>query len=101
MSVAKHSHNRAARSSASASEAIPAPRKRELVKELTDVAQRLDTARATCTTVRLALERQGADYDAEFACCLRRNVSDAISAQIERIGALVGRLGGALREVLS
>jgi hypothetical protein len=101
MSVAKHSRNRAARSGASAAEPIRAPRKRECVQELTDVALRLDAARATCATVQLALERQGADYYAEFACCLRRNVSDAISIQIDRIGALVGRLGGALPEALS
>jgi hypothetical protein len=56
---------------------------------------------ATCIIVQVALEGQAADYDAEFACCLRRNVSDAISIQVERIGALVGRLGGALPEALS
>ena len=101
MSVAKHSRNRATRSGAPAAESIRVPRKRELVHELTDVAVRLDAARATCATVQLALERQGADYSAEFACCLRRNVSDAISIQVERIEALIGRLGGALPEALS
>jgi len=101
MSVAKHSRNRAARSAASASKPMRAPRKRELVKELTDVALRLDAARSTCITVQVALEGQAADYDAEFACCLRRNVSDAISVQVDRIRALVGRLGGTLPEALS
>lgn len=68
---------------------------RELVNELKSVAWRLTAAYATCATVQAALEGQMAEQDKEFARCLRSGVSDPVSRQIERLQALVGRLGGA------
>ncbi|MGH8226526.1 MAG: hypothetical protein ACREU3_01265 [Steroidobacteraceae bacterium] len=66
----------------------------ELVNELKSVAWRLTAAYSTCITVQAALEGQMADQDGEFAGCLRSGVSDPVSRQVERLHALVSRLGG-------
>lgn len=68
---------------------------RELVNVLKSVAWRLTAAYATCVTVQAALEGQMAEQDEDFARCLRSGVSDPVSGQVEKLQALVARLGGA------
>jgi len=73
---------------------------RELFDQLVEAALRLETTRATCITVQVALEGRMADDDVEFARCLRRNVSDPIGSLIEKLSKLVAQLGGVVPEVL-
>ena len=69
---------------------------RELLSELKAMVWRLTVAYCTCVTVQAALERQMADHDGDFACCLRSGVSGPVSRQVERLHSLVNRLGGTL-----
>lgn len=58
------------------------------------MAWRLTVAYCTCVAVQAALEGQMADHDPEFVRCLRSGVADSVGRQVERLYALVGRLGG-------
>src|SRR5262245_20110858 len=70
--------------------------RRALISELTLVALKLDTIRATATTVQVALEGQLADSDDDFARCLQANVANQLSAAGDTVADLIKQLGGTL-----
>lgn len=82
-----------------AAKQIPAstPDKTRLASTLQDIARSLDSARAACVTAGVALHSQSADYDAEIGQCLRANVADPLSRQVEVLRALAQDLEGAAR----
>jgi hypothetical protein len=65
---------------------------RELIAELAGMAQRLEVIYSTCVTVQRALIGQNADQDTDIARCLRLHVSEPVSAQVERLQGILGRL---------
>lgn len=59
-----------------------------LSSTLQDIARSLDSVHATCVTVGVALHSQSADYDAEMGHCLRMNVAEPLSRQVEALRLL-------------
>jgi hypothetical protein len=56
------------------------------------MAQRLEVIYSTCVTVQWALRGQNAEQDADLARCLMWHVSEPVSAQVERLQGILGRL---------
>jgi hypothetical protein len=69
-----------------------------LLPQLRDVALRLQVVYSTCVTAQLALEGQHAERDRDIARCLRMGVSEPVTKEVERIGAIIAEVGGATHE---
>ncbi len=71
----------------------------DIAKTLHLVAYFLSAAYSACVTVELALERQAADHDLEFARTLHLAVRQPLSSQVKTLQNVCERLGSPIQEV--